>query len=157
MAAVASGSGDEKKELNFELDLLPVISMLSVCICFLLLTAVWTHIGALNIEQGLGQESTRSDIKAASIWISIKQGGEVVLQMMDAPAVPKNLREKRFSLRSQNGWRALEKHAAEVKRIMPDLKTALIMPDASINYGDVIRLMDRLKALEIGEIGIAPL
>ena len=152
-------AANDKKELNFELDLLPVISMLSVCICFLLLTAVWTQIGSVNIEQGLGQESTRADIKAASMWITLKTGGEAVLKMMDSPTVPAHLQEKRFSLQTSRGagWSSLERHAAEIKRIMPDLKTALIMPDAGVNYGDVIRVMDRLKVLEIGEIGIAPL
>ena len=55
------------------------------------------------------------------------------------------------------GWNAIERHAAAIKHIMPGLKTALIMPEARVNYGDVIRVMDRLKLLEIGEIGIAPL
>lgn len=155
---MASGS-EEKRNLNFELDLLPVISVLSVCICFLLITAVWVNIGALNVEQGLGQESTRLEAsnKAASMWVSIRRNGEAVLKMMDSPNLPKNLQEKRFTLRSQSGWLAFEKHAATIKQMMPELKTALIMPDTSVNYGDVIRLMDRLKALEIGEIGIAPL
>lgn len=153
---MASGT-DGKKELNFELDLLPVISVLSVCICFLLVTAVWTHIGALNIEQGLGQESTRPEVKTASMWVSIKRSGEAVLTMKDSPKLPTNLQEKRFTLRSESGWRALERHAATIKQMVPELKMALILPDASVNYGDVIRLMDRLKALEIGEIGIASL
>jgi biopolymer transport protein ExbD len=48
-------------------------------------------------------------------------------------------------------------HAAELKRLEPKLTTALIMPAGGVNYGDVIRVMDRLKGLGIGEIGIAPL
>lgn len=155
-------NGQDKKELNFELDLLPVISMMSVCICFLLLTAVWTQIGSLNIEQGLGQESSRADQKASSMWIEIKThvlgGGEVKFKMMDSPAIPKELQEKSFVIGTAgSGWPAVEKHAAQIKKIMPTLKTALIMPDQKVNYGDVIRVMDRLKTLEIGEIGIAPL
>ena len=149
-------SRDESKELNFELDLLPVISMMSVCICFLLLTAVWTQVGSMNIEQGLGQESTRQDQKAASLWISMKSGGEVELKLMDAPST--GVRAKSFVLGAAgSGWPQLEKHAREIKRVLPTLKTALIMPDAKVNYGDVIRMMDQLKGLEIGEIGIAPL
>ncbi|NJN23297.1 MAG: hypothetical protein HC810_01375 [Acaryochloridaceae cyanobacterium RL_2_7] len=41
----------ESKETNFELNLLPVISLLAVCISFLLLTAVWLPIGTLDIKQ----------------------------------------------------------------------------------------------------------
>jgi biopolymer transport protein TolR len=155
-------SGHDKKELNFELDLLPVISMMSVCICFLLLTAVWTQVGSMNIEQGMGQESTRRDQTQASMWIEIKtrgpMGGEVKFKMMDSPLVPSDLREKSFLVGTAgSGWPAVEKHAAQMKKIMPGLKTALIMPDQKVNYGDVIRVMDKLKTLEIGEIGIAPL
>jgi biopolymer transport protein TolR len=154
---MSTGKG-EKKELNFELDLLPVISMMSVCICFLLLTAVWTQIGSVNIEQGLGQESTRADQKAASLWIMMKAGGEVKLKMMDSPTVPATLQEKNFVLGSSGGgWNAIEQHAARLKQAMPTLKTALIMPDGRVNYGDVVRVMDSLKSLNIGEIGIAPL
>lgn len=153
-----SSSGNDNKELNFELDLLPVISMMSVCICFLLLTAVWTQIGSMNIEQGLGQESTRQDQKSASLWITMKAGGELNLKMMDSPTVPSTLQDKTFRLGAKGkGWQAVEKHAAEIKRALPELKTALIMPDTQVNYGDVIRVMDRLKRLEIGEIGVAPL
>lgn len=151
-------SGKEEKELNFELDLLPVISMMSVCICFLLLTAVWTQIGSVNIEQGLGQESVRQDQKASSMWITMKSSGEVAFKMMDSPDLPASMQERNFVIGvAGSGWPAVERHAAEIKRMKPDLKTALIMPDASVNYGDVIRVMDRLKGLEIGEIGIAPL
>lgn len=152
------GNKNKGNGLNFELDLLPVISMMSVCICFLLLTAVWTQIGSVNIEQGLGQESSRQDQKASSLWITMKSSGEVNLKMMDSPALPVEMRERNFLLGTAgSGWSAIERHAAAVKRLMPSLKTALIMPDARVNYGDVIRVMDRLKTLEIGEIGIAPL
>ena len=151
-------SRSEKKEMNFELDLLPVISMMSVCICFLLLTAVWTQVGSVNIDQGLGQESTRADQKAPSLWVTMKSNGEVEMKMMDSPETPANLRARTFSLGANGaGWSALENQAAEIKRSLPTLKTALIMPDSKVNYGDVIHMMDRLKVLQVNEIGIAPL
>jgi biopolymer transport protein TolR len=150
----------EKKEGTFELDLLPVISLMSILICFLLLTAVWTQIGSLNIEQGLGQESASDAAtkKTASVWIMLKSNGEVRVKMMDSPSTPAALQEKSFLVGSSGkGWQAVEKHTSDLKRSLPALKTALIMPEGRVNYGDVIRLMDRLKILEIGEIGIAPL
>ena len=150
--------GHDPKELNFELDLLPVISMMSVCICFLLLTAVWTQVGSMNIEQGLGQESTRQNQAEASLWISMKANGEVQMKMMDSPQTPAQMRERNFLIGAAgSGWAAMERHAGELKRSLPTLKTALIMPDGAVNYGDVIHLMDRLKQLEIPEIGVAPL
>jgi biopolymer transport protein ExbD len=132
--------------------------MMSVCICFLLLTAVWTQVGSVNIEQGLGQESTRQDQKSASMWITMKPGGDISVKMMDSPTTSRDLQERRFVIGTQgNGWSEINRHAAAIKRQLPTLKTALIMPDARVNYGDVIRVMDQLKGLEIAEIGIAPL
>jgi biopolymer transport protein ExbD len=153
----STSAGEEKEELNFELNLLPVISMMSVCICFLLLTAVWTQIGSMNIDQGLGQESSRQDAKAASLWITMRSDGSMGLKMMDATDLPRDLQDRTFRASERGAWLGIEKHAAKIKKIMPTLKTALIMPDSRVNYGDVIRMMDRLKSLEIGEIGIAPL
>ncbi len=160
-------SDHDKKELNFELNLLPVISMMSVCICFLLLTAVWTNIGSMNIEHGLGQSSGRQDQKESSMWITMEadhnsgtdKSLKVTLKMMDSPGLPASLVKRDFSLAAEGarGWSELDLQASQIKRALPGLKTALIMPQASVNYGDVIRVMDRLKGLKIGEIGIAPL
>ena len=144
---------NKDKELNFELDLLPVISMMSVCICFLLLTAVWTHIGTLNIQQGLGQESLRTDQTAASLWVTMKSGGEVQFSLKDALSAPAALRERTF----RSGDAAMDQYEQEIKQALPGLKTALIMPDAKVSYGQVIRMMDRLKLRNISEVGIAPL
>lgn len=149
--------GHDSKEMNFELDLLPVISMMSVCICFLLLTAVWTQIGSVNIEQGLGQESSRQSPASASLWITMKKG-EVEFSLKDSPTNTGSLAERKFKTRGQDiDWSAVDEHAASLKQALPELKTALIMPDSNVSYGDVIRMMDRLKIREIAEIGIAPL
>ena len=45
----------QNKDVNFEINLLPVISLLAVCISFLLLTTVWIHIGTLDVKQALGE------------------------------------------------------------------------------------------------------
>lgn len=151
-------SGGKNSELNFDLDLLPVISLMSVCIAFLLQTAVWVQIGSLEIKQGLGQEQIREDAKAPSLWISMRDGGQVTLTAMDSPAVPNRLRTKAFAVeRNASGWAEILGFAAELKRAQPELKTALIMAAERVNYGDVILVMDKLKTMGIGEVGIAPL
>ena len=46
-----------KKDLNFELNLLPVFDILSVCICFLLMTVVWVPVGSMNASQSMGGQA----------------------------------------------------------------------------------------------------
>jgi biopolymer transport protein ExbD len=150
-------ASNEKKELNFELDLLPVISMMSVCICFLLLTAVWTHIGSLNIQQGLGQESLRANQATASLWVMMKANGDVEFSLKDALEAPAALRDRKFTGGAAANWPMMDRLAIEMKQAVPALKTALIMPDAKVSYGQVIKMMDRLKVRDITEVGIAPL
>jgi biopolymer transport protein ExbD len=150
--------GNGKKDLSFELDLLPFISVLSCCICFLLLTAVWSHIGSLNIAQGLGQESTRADQTTSSVWVTMKANGDVAFSVKDNPDHSSRLND--VTVGSSGGkvnWSQVNSLAQQLSLEMPALKTALIMPQTNVAYGDVITLMDDLKKQKINEIGIAPL
>ena len=151
--------GNGKKELNFEIDLLPFISVLSCCICFLLVTAVWTHIGSLNVSQGLGQESDKkSDQANSSLWVIIEGDGSVELSVKDAPQMPAAF--NKINVHAKSGrvdFAQIEKIAAQINTRLPELKTALVMPKGQVAYGDVITLMDRLKKHKISEVGIAPL
>ena len=60
----ASISGPEKgtrvRGMNADLNLVPFIDLLSVCITFLLLTAVWTQVQALAIDQGVADPATET-------------------------------------------------------------------------------------------------
>lgn len=152
-------NGNGKKDLNFELDLLPFISMLSCCICFLMLTAVWSNIGTLNVEQGLGQESSRANQATSSLWVIVDGDGSVELSVKDAPQMPASYNKINIHARSSGkiDFAQIEKIAAQMNSRLPDLKTALVMPKAKVAYGDVITLMDRLKKHKISEVGIAPL
>jgi biopolymer transport protein TolR len=146
------------KELNFELNLLPVISMLSVCICFLLLTAVWTHIGTLGIQQALGQESTRADQTAPSLWVTMKPQGEIVFSLKDMPQAAATLRDLTVAASGTSvNWQAVDSHMLRLHQAFPNLKTALIMPQGQVPYGNVIHLMDHFKQVDMSEVGIAPM
>ncbi|CAN0275939.1 unnamed protein product, partial [Chrysoparadoxa australica] len=41
----------QKKELDAQLYLTPFIDLLSTCVCFLLITAVWIEIGTVEVKQ----------------------------------------------------------------------------------------------------------
>lgn len=47
-----SGGGRGKKPVDAELQLVPFIDLLSVLICFLIMTAVWTQVSRLELKQG---------------------------------------------------------------------------------------------------------
>lgn len=149
---------NNNKELNFDLDLLPFISMLSCCILVLISTAVFSSLGSLDVAQALGQESTRENPQASSLWVIIANDGSVELSVKDAPQMPASF--SKINVHANGGrvdFAQIERLAAKMNQRFPELKTALIMPKAQVAYGDVITLMDRLKKHKISEVGIAPL
>lgn len=64
-----------KKHLDFEINLIPCIDLLSVCICFLLLTAVWLNIGSMNVKQAIGQTTAETEKSRCSMLLLVKLAG----------------------------------------------------------------------------------
>lgn len=150
-----SGGGD--KELNFELNILPILDILSVLICFLLLTAVWIQIGTLDTRQAIGDNSTAGAKNPPSLWISVNPQGAVQLSARDLP----NKKTFEVSIQAEQGakvnWAALEQKLQALKEKFPDLKTGVVRPEAQASYGDVIRIMDKLKQFQFEGVGLSPL
>lgn len=147
-----------KKELNFDLNLMPVIDILSVCICFLLITVVWTNVGSLNVSQGVGTEATGSADNTPAVWVYLKQGGQVVMSVRNLNKKT-NQHDTSFSGNRNGGikWSSVESFIGHLKEKAPDLRTALIMPSKQISYEDIIKMMDRFKKSGIEDVGISPL
>ncbi|QDK45518.1 biopolymer transporter ExbD [Bdellovibrio sp. ZAP7] len=150
----ASGNGNDK--LNFEINILPILDILSVLICFLLLTAVWLQIGTLDTKQAIGDNSTAGAVNPPSLWVTMEADGSMQLSLRDVPKA-KTLEER--IARSTEGvdLQRLEARLQAYKAQWPDLKTSVVRPGAQTNYGDVIRVMDKLKQNSFEGVGLSPL
>jgi biopolymer transport protein ExbD len=145
-----------KKELDFEINILPILDILSVLICFLLLTAVWVQIGTLSTQQALGDNTISKKDNPPSLWIGVDQGGNLRLSLRDVPAA--NGAETTLAGNQQGvNWNALNQKIQALKSQYPTLKTVVIRPEAKANYGVVIQLMDQLKHNELTDVGLSPL
>ena len=51
----------QKKELDAQLNLTPFIDLLSTCVCFLLITAVWIQIGTVEVKQSYGTSAKKQE------------------------------------------------------------------------------------------------
>jgi biopolymer transport protein TolR len=148
-----------KKELDFELNLLPVISILAVCISFLLLSAVWMNTGTFDVSQALGTDAQKDGAKEKpTLWITLSNGGSVQLVVKNAPELRDSLQMNR--LRGQNNHVNLSALASVIEKIKtssPAMNTALVIPASLTPYEDLIAMMDQLKKQNVADIGIAPL
>lgn len=146
----------DKKELNFELNILPILDILSVLICFLLLTAVWVQVGTIDTKQAIGDNTATSGKNPPSIWVTVANDGVVTLSLRDLP--------KAQSLESQIprtstgvNWESLNTKLQALRNQWPDLKTGIVQPSSQTPYKDVIRLMDQLKQFKFEGVGLSPL
>jgi biopolymer transport protein ExbD len=147
-----------KKSLDFEINLLPVLSVLAVCISFLLLTTVWVRVGTFDLSQGFGTEGADSKKNPPSMWVHFDNDGTVQITVKDAAGLKDNLQMTVIrGLGTRTNVKAVETFAKKLKTALPSLNVALIMPAPSSSYEDMIAVMDKLRAQKIGDIGIAPL
>ncbi|WP_253696815.1 biopolymer transporter ExbD [Bdellovibrio bacteriovorus] len=153
--SMMGGSGDDK-DLNFELNILPILDILSVLICFLLLTAVWIQIGTIDTRQAIGDNSVAGAKNPPSLWITVNTQGAVQLSLRDLPNAKTHEEQIQASGRSVN-WAVLEQKLQALRAKWPDLKTGVVRPEAQASYGDVIRIMDKLKQNQFEGVGLSPL
>ena len=151
-----SGSSNSNDKLNFEINILPILDILSVLICFLLLTAVWIQIGTLDTKQAIGDNSTAGAKNPPSLWVTLNADGSVERSVRDLPKLQTSETRLARSGKSVN-WDALQAKLADLKAKYPDLKTGIVRPGAQSSYGDVIKIMDQLKENQFEGVGLSPL
>ncbi len=149
---------NSKKHLDFEVNLIPFIDLLSVSICFLLITAVWLNVGSMNVKQAVGGQAQEDTKKSPLVWVRMTAQGDLDLEVQQSSLVPAALRKFRISQQDKKvNWEGLEKALASLKQAEPSLNTGLIQPTASTEYEEIIDVMDRLKKVGMTDLGVSPL
>ncbi len=147
-----------KKHLDFEINLIPCIDLLSVCICFLLLTAVWMQVGSLNVKQAIGGQSAAETEKKPQLWVAMGENGLLTLSVKQSSKVPSKFSS--FNIKGENGrgnMADLNKTVEQLKTLDPELKTVLIQPRLQSDYEEIIDVMDEFKKVGLTDLGVVPL
>lgn len=157
-AIQTSGKGN-KKNLDFEVNLVPFIDLLSVCISFLLMTAVRFEIGSIDVKQAVGGQPAAETQKVPAVWVKMQDSGEIEFQLQDAPAdVSKKLGKLRIVAKDgKPDFEDMKSNINTLKSVIPDLSTALVIPTENSKYEDVIDVMDNLKSGGLVSLGVSPL
>lgn len=151
MAQIEEGGGGRKS--TTELNLVPFIDLMSVCIIFLLITAVWTQVSMIQIGSSIyGKKSSDDKVEPpprAEIPFRVdvrNEGFNVVIghQRMTFPKV--------------NGEYDQAKLIAELKKIKeiyPEKNDAVISSLDELPYEHLITGMDALLTAGFPEISVA--
>jgi len=145
-----------KKELNAELNLTPFIDLLSTCVCFLLVTAVWIEIGTVEIKQSHGTAASAPKKISYDLDIVFKNPTSLSLNLKK-----NGKRVKAFAVKAESFEDAMTQmntvvhdNVLNYKNKAIEIATATITPRSDVNYGNLISTLDVLRKNKIVNIGV---
>jgi biopolymer transport protein TolR len=148
-AAVPEPSGKgKKKALDAVVNVVPFIDLLSCCLAFLLITAVWTQVGKLQVAQAGGQNDQPPDQKTLILTLSLSekgfslsagQGGSVI-------DIPKK--------GTEYDMQGLVDKLKEIKTQFPDQQTITVSPEDNIQYNDLVQTIDTCMKMGLTSVTV---
>ena len=162
MAALGS-SRRQREEADTELNMVPIMNMFMVLIPFLLMSASFFHIRAINTSVPVHSESASANNPATETKPQIKltvivelKEDQVRLSALSGELSAEALAEleKSFakSADSEFSSESLGKYLAELKERYPASDTMLLIPDEAISYEEIVQAMDCARVHEDKEL-----
>ena len=153
MAHVEESNGD-KKNIAVELNLVPFIDLMSVCIIFLLITAVWTQVSMIQLGSSLYAKKTSAaplkephPFSEIPFRVSILETGFDVIIGRERTIIPMKNR--------QYNENALLKHVQKIKDLYPEKVNVVVASRDGIKYEHLVTTMDILLLGGFPEIVVA--
>lgn len=151
MAHIQEKSGG--RDHNVDLNIVPFIDLMCVCIIFLLVTAVWTQVSMIQI--GSSVYSKRTDASPdvppprpeVAFRLDVVNSGFIIIigkKQMSIPKVNGAYDDKRLVAELQS-----------IKKQYPEKKDAVITVVEELTYDDLIHGMDMLLRQGFEEISVA--
>lgn len=143
--------GSGKKSVDFQLNMVPFIDLLSVLIAFLLMTSVWTQVAKIDVKQSPNQisdepQQEKPDEQKLNLTVLIKSTGYSV---MAKSAVVKDIEKKGDAYDST----VLSEVLKQQRDLNPSNEELIVTCEDKIPYQEMITVMD--IALEYKLTGIS--
>lgn len=140
MAQIGGGGG--KRDVNFELNLVPFIDLMSVMITFLLITAVWSQVAMIKLGSSIyGKDNPDIEKEPppkenVAFRLDVKEGGYRILIGLQKIQIPK--------VNNEYDRKALYARIKQIKSANPDKVDCVITVEESLKYEYLIQGMDLL-------------
>lgn len=148
MASAGPTAAGSKRPMDAEFNLVPFIDLLTCCICFLLVSAVWTQVSKIDVKPKPNIAGEDQALEAqVSLTVHIHSGGYYFLvngavlefkKVGDAYPV-KDLDGKLKKTRNEH----------------PDVTAVTVMADDSVRYKELVQVMDTCLKHAFDDISVA--
>ena len=151
MASIDDGNSDRRSTVD--LNIVPFIDLMSVCIIFLLITAVWTQVSMIKIGSSIygkktAQEQATPPPRAEIPFrLDVREDGYRVLVGRSTSNIAK--------LNGQYNYAALMVELKKVKELYPEKVDVVITVLDELPYESLVHGMDALLSSGFPEISVA--
>ena len=131
---IDGGGGDRKKPLHAELNLVPYIDLLTCMVAFLLITAVWTQLARLEVQQRRqGDADSQAMVDEMRIAVAVHGDGFNLIVKDEQKPMPLD-------------YARLEDELKAVKRLFPDKSDVQIISEDPIHFDTLVKTMDAVMS-----------
>lgn len=145
-------SGGGKKSVDFQLNLVPFIDLLSVLISFLLMTSVWTQVAKIDVKQSPNLPSDEPtpppEEEKLNLTVLIKASGYTVTKK---GTVVKEIEKKGDDYDAKTLGEVLKQVRAE----HPDNEDVNVTSEDKVPYKELITVMDICLEHKLTGISVA--
>jgi len=139
-----------KKALDAAVNLVPFIDLLSCCLSFLLITAVWTQLARMNVTQkGQGAVGTENEQKEQQVKLTIfvnKDGYSFAKSTGENTDIPMKGEEYDYA--------KLADVLKDAKTAYPDKNDIEIKSDDAVIYNKLIHTMDIALSAKFSDVSL---
>jgi biopolymer transport protein TolR len=150
--AAPTPSAGGKKSVDFQLNMIPFIDLLSVLISFLLMTSVWTQIAKIDVKQSPNLPSDEPtpppEEEKLNLTVLIKGSGYTVTKK---GAVVKEIEKKGDEYDSTT----LSELLKQVRAEHPDNEDVNVTSEDKVPYKELITVMDLCLKHKLTGISVA--
>lgn len=156
---VPAASG-RRRSLDAEINLVPFIDLLSMCICFLLMTAIWIELGSIPIKQILGTEAAASSSLSLDLQVRVQSDKSLSVQLEKNGQVVQTMvlnaghYEQTLASLAQYVGQIMQNIPVAADGSAPDI-TARVVP-SHINYAELIQILDVIRGYGISRLAVVP-
>ncbi len=156
-AAPQEGSAKgKKKALDAELNLVPFIDLLSCCISFLLITAVWTQISGLQVSStGSPPENLppKDQQQTIDVKLALTDKGYSLFMAGAAVEIPKAAGKAGL----EYDRKALVEKLKTLKASLPEQNSITLQAQDDVAYEDLVSTVDTVVGSQLRDVTVIPL
>ena len=148
MGAVSMEQGGKgRRSLDLVVNVVPAIDLLSCCIVFLLVTAVWTQIARLQASQYGNGAPAAPQPGAVTVTLRLAPSGHVI-QLSTGEDVPVPAAGGALD------YAALAARLAELKARFPDQAAVTVAADDAVPYADLVHTIDACAGAGLSGVSV---